>query len=154
MVTKGYNPPPTSREAYERIKTEGLLSQLRFEVYEALFDHGPATAGELWDRFFNGRQRSSVSARMRELERFGVIRERCTRACGLTGKTAIVWEITGDLPRSVEKVEGVASMTRNQLIDEIDRLKEVILGQNRQRGYPTGIEWMAIVREFENVVKN
>ena len=64
----------TSIEVYQKIQAMGLLSQLRFEVYEVLVNHGPLTAGEVWDRFFkNKRQRSSISARMSELEERAVV---------------------------------------------------------------------------------
>ncbi len=89
---------PTSIEVYRRIKEEGLLSQLRFEVYEILYKYGPLTAGECWSGFFSNRQRSSISARMSELETRGVIYQQAERICGLTGNKAIAWATTDSLP--------------------------------------------------------
>jgi len=89
----------TSIEVYQKIQAMGLLSQLRFEVYEVLVNHGPLTAGEVWDRFFkNKRQRSSISARMSELEERGVVYQACTRPCSYTGNNAIAWATTDNLP--------------------------------------------------------
>lgn len=39
----------TSREAYNKIKEMGLLSQRRWEVYDILYSHGPMTGGEICD---------------------------------------------------------------------------------------------------------
>jgi len=38
----------TSIEAYRTIKANGLLSKRRLQVYEYLFNHGPATAKEIF----------------------------------------------------------------------------------------------------------
>jgi len=93
----------TSLEVYHRIKSEGLLSQLRFEVYEILFRHGPLTAGEVWSRYFRERrQRSSISARMSELERRGAIVVHEARACGYTGNTSIAWRTTNNIPSEID----------------------------------------------------
>ena len=40
----------TSREVYDQVKAEGLLSTRRFEVYDILFHHGPLTCGEVAER--------------------------------------------------------------------------------------------------------
>lgn len=88
----------TSVLAYEKIKAEGLLSQLRFEVYEILYKHGPLTAGEAWSMYFPNRQRSSVSARMSELEARGVVYQVEERPCSLTSHQAIAWDVNASLP--------------------------------------------------------
>lgn len=89
----------TSIEAYRKIKADGTLSQLRFEVYDKLFHAGPMTAGECWSRYFkNTRQRSSISARMSELELRGVVYQVSEVRCGYTGNTSIAWDVTEHLP--------------------------------------------------------
>ena len=95
----------TSIDIYRRIEAEGLLSDLRFSVYKVLFEHGPLTAGEVWSRFFHSaRQRSSISARMSELEDRGVVFQAEERECGYTGNRAIAWDVTLNLPREPLKV--------------------------------------------------
>ena len=37
----------TSADAYRKIRDEGLLSERRWQVYDALFAHGPCTGMEL-----------------------------------------------------------------------------------------------------------
>lgn len=95
----------TSIEIYRRIKEEGLLSQLRFEVYDVLYRYGPLTAGEAWSWYFSRRQRSSISARMSELEERGVVYQHEERVCGLTGNKAIAWATTDRLPVDPPKKE-------------------------------------------------
>lgn len=87
----------TSREAYDRIKAEGLLSERRFEVYEITFLHGPGTAGEL-SQHTHKQNRNNFATRLTELRHQGVVREVGERECKVTGYTAIVWEVTDDLP--------------------------------------------------------
>ncbi len=91
----------TSIEAYHQIKEKGLLSKLRFEVYETLFFHGSMTQGECWKNHFPNRQRHDVCPRFAELERRGVIRCVGERPCAVTGRNAMVWELTNRLPISV-----------------------------------------------------
>ena len=93
----------TSIEAYNKIKADGLLSRLRFDVYDIIFHHGPMTQGECWRDYFNhARQRHSVAPRFAELKRHRVIREVGNRPCGVTGMTAILWDVTSNLPEKLE----------------------------------------------------
>lgn len=105
----------TSLLAYEQIKAKGLLSRLRFEVYEAIFKNGPMTAGEVWSRYFKDvRQRSSISARMSELEARGVLEQYEIRPCEYTGNLSIAWYVTDQLPHEPNK-----KLTKDQLIDKL-----------------------------------
>lgn len=38
----------TSREAYHKIKEEGLVGKRQMQAYEILFEHGPLTNSEVW----------------------------------------------------------------------------------------------------------
>ncbi len=89
----------TSIETFRRIEAEGLLSQLRFEVYKVVVERGPMTEGECWAWHFEGkRQRCSITPRFSELEERGVIAVVGERKCGFTGNLAQVWESTDNLP--------------------------------------------------------
>lgn len=93
----------TSIEAYHKIKDEGLLTEARFSVYDILFERGPMTAGELFQwsqRRHEGHTvvKGSICARLTELRELGVAAEIGKRQCGLTGHTAIVWDVTERLP--------------------------------------------------------
>jgi len=87
----------TSLAAYERIKSEGLLSIRRFEVYELTALHGPGTAGELSSRS-PIQNRNNFATRLSELRTQGVVRECGEKTCSVTGHHAIVWETTDEMP--------------------------------------------------------
>lgn len=99
----------TSIETYNKIKEEGLLSKLRFDVYEFLFNHGPMTCRELMMAMQTKRGRhfvvagSSLSTRFSELERMGVVKETQVRPCKETGRSAIEWDVTSKIPIKLEK---------------------------------------------------
>jgi len=93
---------PTSRFAYHTIKTNGLLSRRRFQVYQALYLNGGMTQGEAhaWiKKQGNKVQAQSLSPRYAELERLGVVWPSYTRPCRITGHKCIVWTVTNRLPK-------------------------------------------------------
>jgi len=111
----------TSINAYRQIKADGLLSKARLDVYEILYDHGPMTAGEVFqimrkERIGHSVVKGSVCARLTELNQMGCVNERPTRECKLTGKTAIVWALTNGLPQKV-----VRPKSKDQIIEELTR---------------------------------
>lgn len=93
----------TSALAYERIQEDGLLGRLQLQVYSALYHHGPLTALEVCRQLGRLSLQVSVSPRMCELKRRGAIEEVGERVCAVTGKTAIVWDVTGTLPTRLGK---------------------------------------------------
>ena len=103
----------TSLQAYTAIKEGGLLSQLRFEVYEKIVEHGPMTANEMWGFYFKeSRQAHSISPRFSELESMGVLYQLMERKCRYTGNNAIVWDVTDNLPS--KPVKAPKRMTAKQ----------------------------------------
>jgi hypothetical protein len=93
----------TSIEVYKQIKESGLLSKLRFEVYEKIFKYGPITQGEMWNEHFPKRQRHDVGPRFAELEARGVIECVGERPCNVTGRLAMIWDVTSKLPTEPKK---------------------------------------------------
>lgn len=95
----------TSAEAYRTIKENGLLSERRLQVYDYLYQHGPCTANELVNRAGKrstlGNQ--NVVTRLGELRAMGVVKELGTRQCEVTGMRVIVWDVTRELPKKLEK---------------------------------------------------
>lgn len=78
----------TSISVYNEIRENGLLSRMRWAVYDKLFQYGPATASELAKRFppsVGGRgEAGNVHARLGELvdrQAARVVRE---RKCSVT----------------------------------------------------------------------
>lgn len=95
----------TSAAVYKQIEEEGLLSRLRFEVYSAIFKHGPITQGECWKDHFSHQQRHTVAPRFAELEARGVIKTVGQRPCGVTGRMTLAWDVTTNLPKEPKKIE-------------------------------------------------
>lgn len=91
----------TSIDAYNEIKESGLLSHRRFEVYETLFNIGPATAGEIskaQNKTSNFAKGDNSHARLCELRDLGVVKEIMEVKCTVTGMRVIQWGITDKLP--------------------------------------------------------
>lgn len=114
---------PTSLQTYHQIQREGLLSKMRWQVYDAVFRHGPCTSAEAFSKMQKtGKSPLSQSrARFTELRNAGVLQELDIRKCTVTGRQVIVWEVTKKLP---SKLARRAKPTRKQLEDEIYELKK------------------------------
>ncbi len=98
----------TSIEAYNKIKADGLLSERRWQVYDILFQFGPATGNELLIQFrkkYGTLYGNSpvVTSRLGELREMGVAQELRERQCSVTGHQAIEWDVTDRLPVKFEK---------------------------------------------------
>jgi len=89
----------TSIDPYHKIKSEGLLSEKRMDVYIALYEHGPCTGMELL-QWMNKSTRvdSQVRARLNELKKLGVAKEVGERKCSISGQNVILWAVTDQLP--------------------------------------------------------
>lgn len=95
----------TSIQCYHQIKQEGLLSKRRIQVLESLLAIGPCTAGEL-ERHIN--KNFNVRGGWKQLSILrdqGVVKELGTRACGVTGRNVIEWDMTGNLPVKPKKTK-------------------------------------------------
>lgn len=91
----------TSKETYKAIINNGLLSNLRKDCYVALNKFGPATANELINAAASHKNfvgMSNIPKRLSELRNLGVVAEAGKRKCEVTGRNAIVWETTNNLP--------------------------------------------------------
>jgi len=111
----------TSIEAYEKIRDEGLLSKMRWIVYDLLFAHGPATAAELASRFppsVGGRgQAGNVHARLGELRDVGCVAEIGERECTITRNNVILWDVTDGLPKKFERRPSERDALRAKIAD-------------------------------------
>lgn len=87
--------------ALKRIKDEGLLSNSRLKVYEALCQHGPMTGSEI-NHILNS---ASAHKRLSELEEQGVVRVKRDRLCTVTGNEAAEWEAVDALPAAPSTVD-------------------------------------------------
>jgi hypothetical protein len=97
----------TSIEAYNHIKEKGLLTGMRMAVYDAIYKSGECTSGEAFANYLSDNDKSGFitqsRARFTELREMGVVYEKYERPCKITGRTAIVWALTGDLPIPLAK---------------------------------------------------
>jgi hypothetical protein len=113
------NTRQTSIDCYNQIKAEGLLSKRRFEVYEKLLNHAPCTASEAvtWGGVVTGSQ--GISSRFTELRDLGVIYEKQVRACKITGRNVIEYDITGNLPIKQEVKKITKKQRTEQALDQL-----------------------------------
>lgn len=98
----------TSVDAFNYLRDNKILSTRRWQVYSALFDHGPCTASELAVEIYKGSTRlvgeaKNVCARLNELSKMGIAQELGTRVCNVSGMTVILWDVTDKLPIKLDK---------------------------------------------------
>ena len=97
----------TSIEAYNHLKNNDLLSPRRWEFYEILFHFGPLTATQAAQKMGHSKSPSvgaNAHARLGELRTMGLIQERGTVECPLTGMNVILWDVTSrKLPLPIPK---------------------------------------------------
>lgn len=128
----------TSRETYAAIQNEGLLSRVRWLVYDALYRHGPCTAGELArhlsDEGHKARdQRTFAARRLTELRDLGAVLELDPRPCKVSGRKSIVWDISGELP--MKPVPRAKPLTKRELGSALAEMR-ALLKLGRQAGRP------------------
>jgi hypothetical protein len=97
----------TSREVYEQIKREGLLSQRRWQVYDTLYNHGPLTGAQVAKlvkaRYGKWCESETVRNRLTELREMEAIEELDEVACPTNGRRVILFDVTNRLPRKIVK---------------------------------------------------
>ena len=134
----------TSAEAYKIIKRDGLLSRARWEAYDIASRFGPASDNELRqaaqaDGCHSFEALDGLGKRYSELRDMGVLCEEGTRICKVSGKRAIVWAVSGELPRKLAKrqtrAEQVAFLEKQlrQAQAEIVRMASELATLRQQR---------------------
>ena len=105
----------TSIDCYNQIIKDKSLSKMRLRVLEAIMNTAPCTSGEAFASMIRTRTDmiSQSRARVTELAERGVVKEVGKRACKISGKQAIVWEMTDMLPQ--EPVKVLDSRPKNML---------------------------------------
>lgn len=128
----------TSIDIYHQIQNDGLLSKRRWQVYDILYQHGPLTGGEVasYMKSIHGVRGFSESVRNRltELREMGAAREVGETSCPVTGNQVILWDVTGDLPRQIDKS---VSPTKTELIRSLcDKLETMCAHLDEQSNVP------------------
>lgn len=91
----------TSIEVYHQIHDEGLLSNRRLQVWDCIFEHGPMTASQVFQKL---NIKTNQSGRLTELAEMGVIRETHKGSCPVTGREVYFWKTTNVLPVKPKKI--------------------------------------------------
>ena len=106
---------PNSIDTYNKIKSNGLLSGRRFEVFECIQHWGPITASNVLDRLG---LKTNNSGRFTELNEMGVIKPYGIKQ-NAAGHPETLWVTTGQLPT---KLESEPTTLKDKALKAIERL--------------------------------
>ena len=112
----------TSIDCFNQIKEAGLLAKRRFETFEAIFKSAPCTRQEALEHTNPINALSLSAARFTELRRIGVIYEKDVRACKVTGRNVIEWDLTDRLPVTVKTTNKTKKQRVNDALDSLRQL--------------------------------
>ena len=132
----------TSIDCYNQIKSEGLLSNMRFRVYSALLAIGkPSTTREVYATMNIIKQEAT---RFTELRKLGVIYEVQNRTCTVTGRTSIEWDLTDRLPVNVKNT----NKTKKQRINDALNLLRVLY---KNKNTSTNEDWQKVADLIKSI---
>ena len=114
----------TSTKVYRQIVAEGLLSKMRFAVYDLLYHDGPLTGAELDEMAYAAGGRGHYHKRLPELRDLGVVREVGEQFCTVSGRKVIAWDVTAHLPIGAA-VGKTKYLTQQEARDALESLKAV-----------------------------
>ena len=121
----------TSIDCYRQIKSEGLLSKRRLQVYEILLHNGCLTGTEVSILFkqkhFSSNHSEGIRNRISELFDRGVVYEKEIVECKSTGRKVIQWDLTDKLPI---KIKSSNKTKKHKINDALDSLRELYKNRN------------------------
>lgn len=121
----------TSIDCYNQIKEEGLLSKMRFKVYESILTNAPCTSAEVLSTMLSKNSAiTSSRARFTELRELGVIYEVRNRKCTITGRTSIEWDLTDRLPINIKKTNKTKKQKKDVALKSLRNLYKNINSNN------------------------
>jgi hypothetical protein len=133
----------TSIDCFNQIKEEGLLSNMRFKIYESILINAPCTSAEVLSTMLSKNSAiTSSRARFTELRELGVIYEVQNRKCTITGRTSIEWDLTDRLPVNMKKTN---KTKKHRTDDALNSLRELYKNKNNS----TVEDW----KEVANLIK-
>jgi len=112
----------TSIDCYNQIKAEGLLSKRRLQVYEAILEYAPCSSSEAIRNANATFGVFGVSSRFTELRDLGVIYEKGTKKCSVTGRNVIEWDLTDRLPKDIKLTK---TTKKDRINDALEGLREL-----------------------------
>lgn len=136
----------TSVEAYNQIRSSGVLSEKRWVIYDCLYKHGPLTANAIFRRIIgrSGINQANVPARLNELVKMGAVKEVGKVTCDITGMTVIAFDVTSAIPGKLS-TKPTKRQARDQIIKE---LREFCQGQKLT------IEQVKALKPIADKIKN
>ena len=136
------NTRQTSIDCFNKIKEEGLLSKMRFQVYSALLSMGkPSTTREVYETMDVIKQEAT---RFTELRNLGVIYEVQNRKCSITGRTSIEWDVTDRLPVNIKN----SNKTKKQRLDDaLNSLRELY----KNKDISTDEDWKMVANLIKKI---
>jgi hypothetical protein len=108
----------TSIETYRAIEAEGLLSELRFKVYQMVFKHGPMTGNQIIE-LAPHKNSGAYTTRLSELRELGCVYEVKVAPCPVTGRNVIWWDVTANLPREIKTLKKPKDNPARELLREV-----------------------------------
>jgi hypothetical protein len=135
----------TSIDCYNEIREEGLLSKMRFKVYEAILKISPCTSAEALSTMLSKNSAiTSSRARFTELRELGVIYEVQNRKCTITGRTSIEWDLTDRLPINIKK----SNKTKKHRVDDaLNSFRELYKNKNTS----TNEDWVIVANLIKSI---
>ena len=111
----------TSKEIYNKIVSNGLLSKKRLQIYDIIYNLGSMTGSQvaqIYKENYNASQHSeSIRNRITELTQQGVVKEVKTGDCAITGKKVLWFDVTSKLPVKIQR-----QATKKEKKDEVLKL--------------------------------
>lgn len=86
----------TSFECYKELVRNKVLSTMRRDVYQWLYDNGPATRNEIAHAIHM--IPNNCSTRLKEMADRGIVREVGEDKCKITGKNVLLYDVTDAMP--------------------------------------------------------
>lgn len=129
----------TSVNAYNFIKSSGVLGELQWQTYDVLFRRGGLTANEIFvtvkkEMLAAGVAESVVNElrdtyhqRLSELKDMGLVYEVQERKCTVTLREVIEWDVTSNMPVQPVKVTAVTAGVPHQTRAQIAKINDDFL---------------------------
>ena len=138
----------TSIDCYHQIKAEGLLSKMRMMYFEAVYENSPCTGAEAFDAIERAGKLTKKSSRLErtrftELRDMGVIKEVGTRPCKISGRNALVFDLTDNLPTKLEPV----STKKQRRETAVNALRELY----KNKDTATDSDWVEVAELIKKI---
>ncbi len=124
----------TSRLAFEHLVASGALPNRRREVYAEIYKHGPGTSAEILRHRLEANPIEVLTqgrARFTELRNAGLIEELGTVECTVTGRQAILWDVTSQVTPGAFQAEATTRKPDAELLElarrAVRRLEEAAI---------------------------